>query len=312
MNEYIICNGAKHYNISSSINVETKFFNSGEILVKLKDSVREKNVIIIQGFDLPNTHFMELVLTIDACRRAGCNKVTVILPLLPYSRQDRKHTSGVPISAKVICSMLKVSNINRLVTFDLHANQIAGFFPNNIQFDHIQMSAFWSFHLNKLCNNMNNWCFCAPDTGAIKRTNGLATMCKSHDMCFINKVRSSDGNIKHMDVVGDVNNKNVILPDDMIDSGSTMEKAANILKQNGANDVKILATHGIFSPPAYQILKNFDVLVTNTCNILDVDRNNTIKPHNIKIINIKNFMMEIIHRINNNMMMNSIMNNWNE
>ena len=312
MNECIVCSGAKHYDIMSSISIESKFFKCGEILVRLKDSVREKNVTIIQGFELPNTHFMELLLTIDACKRAGCNKVIVILPLLPYSRQDRRHISGVPISAKVVCDMLKASNINRLITFDLHANQIAGFLPNNIQFDHIQMSAFWSFHLNRLCGDMSDWCFCAPDTGATKRTNGLATMCGSHDVCFINKVRDSDGDIKHMDVVGDVKDKYVILPDDMIDSGGTMVKAADLLKQNGAKDVKILATHGIFSSPAYQVLKDFEVLVTNTCNILDIDAYNTIKPHCITVIDIKNFLMEILHRIDNNMMMGPIISDWKE
>lgn len=312
MSECIICSGAKHYNIIPDISIESKFFECGEILPQLKDSVREKNVTIIQGFELPNTHFMELLLTIDACKRAGCNKVTVILPLLPYSRQDRKHISGVPISAKVICDMLKASNINRLITFDLHANQIAGFLPNNIQFDHIQMSAFWSFHLNKRCGDMSKWCFCAPDTGATKRTNGLATMCGSHDMCFINKVRSDNGTIDHMSVVGDVNGKKVILPDDMIDSGGTMVKAADILKQNGAIDVKILATHGIFSSPAYQVLKDYEVLVTNTCYIKDTDKHDTIRPSNITIINVRNFLMEILHRINHNMMMGSIINSWME
>ena len=208
--------------------------------------------------------------------------------------------------------MLKMSNIDRLITFDLHANQIAGFLPNNIQFDHIQMSAFWSYHLTKLFGDMSKWCFCAPDSGAIKRTNGLASMCKSYDMCFINKVRNLNGDIDHMNVVGNVKDKNVILPDDMIDSGSTMENAGDILMNEGANDVKILATHGIFSHPAYKVLTNYETLVTNTCNILNIDNNGIKKPNNITVIDIRNFLIEILHRIDNNMMMGSIIKNWGE
>ena len=311
MNEWIVCSGAKHYGIESSIDIESSLFKCGEVYIQLNESIRDKDITIIQGFRLPNTHFMELLLTIDACKRAGCNNVTVVIPLLPYSRQDRRHISGVPISAKVICDMLKCSNINRLITFDLHANQIAGFLPNNIQFDHIQMSSFWSFHLDRLYKDMDLWCFCSPDTGAIKRTHGLATMCGSPNLCFINKVRKN-GKVVHMDVIGDVKDKNVVLPDDMIDSGGTMVKAANVLKQNGALDVKILATHGIFSTPAYEELTDYEILVTDSCDIHDYDVNNIERPSNIKIISIKNFLMEILHRINDKLMMNPIITDWKE
>ncbi len=312
MNEIIVCNGAKHYGIDSTISFESILFKCGEPFVRIKDSIRGKDMTIIQGFSLPNTNLMELMFVIDACRRAGCGVVNVILPLLPFSRQDRKHISGVPISAKVICDMLKVMNINRLITLDLHANQIAGFLPNHIQFDHIQMSAFWEYHLSRSYGDMREWCFVAPDAGAIKRTNGLSTQCESGNVCFINKVREKAGVVKDMTVIGNVNGKKCVLTDDMIDSGGTITKAVNELYKNGATNVIAVATHGILSGNAYKNLRDINVMVSDSCDVKLVSDEGDVIPSTMDVIPLKSFLMDICHRIDNNIMLGSLFTGWNE
>ncbi len=312
MSEIIICNGAKHYKVKSTVSFESILFNCGEPFVRVKDSIKGKDVTIIQGFSLPNTHLMELMLTIDACRRAGCGHVNVILPLLPFSRQDRKHLSGVPISAKIVCDMLKVMNINRLITLDLHANQIAGFLPNHIQFDHIQMSAFWEYHLSRTYGDMTEWCFVAPDAGAIKRSHGLSTQCGSGDVCFINKVREKAGVVKEMTVIGDVEGKRCVLTDDMIDSGGTIAKAVDVLYRNGADTVITVATHGILSSPAYENLYDIPVMITNSCDVKDADVKGITRPTSLCVVDLKPFLMEIIHRIDNNIMLRTLFTGWYE
>jgi ribose-phosphate pyrophosphokinase len=313
-NEVVVLNGASHYGIESTISFESSLFKCGDISFQLKDTIRNKDVIIIQGFSLPNTHLMELMICIDSCRRSGANKITLIIPHLPYSRQDKRHSGGQPVSVKVVLDMLKSVNINRLITFDLHANSITGMLPNNIVFDHIQMSAFWEYHLSRVWGDMRDVCFVAPDAGAIKRTNGLSTQCESGDVCFINKIREKAGIVKDMTVIGDVRGKNCILTDDMCDSGGTLIKAKDVLYNAGASDVKCVVTHGILSTGSYTTIKEggLDIMVSDSCLVPLVDKNGVGVPDSIMVTPLKNFMLEIINRVQNNIMMGTLFRGWGE
>ena len=314
MNEIIICNGAKHYGIQSTISFNSEWFNCGEVNTRILDSIRGKNVTIIQGFKLPNTHLMELMATIDACRRSGAKEVTIITPLLPYSRQDKRHETGTPITVKIVCDMLKAVHINRLITFDLHANSIVGFLPNNIMFDHITMSSFWEYHLSRTWGDMREWCFVAPDAGAIKRTNGLSTQCESGDVCFINKIREKAGIVKEMTVIGDVKGKKCILTDDMADSCGTLIKAKDELYKDGAIDVKCVVTHGVLSQGSYNTIigGDLDIMMSDSCIVPETDKQGFKLPNSVNVIPLKNFLLEIIHRVNNDIMLQTLFTNWCE
>lgn len=313
-NEVIVLNGASHYGISSTISLQSSLFECGDISFKLNDSVRNKNITIIQGFGLPNTHLMELMVCIDACKRSGSDKITLILPFLPYSRQDKRHESGMAVSVKVVLDMIKSVNVNRIISFDLHANSITAILPNDIQFDHIMMSAFWDYHLTRSYGDLREWCFVSPDAGAIKRTHGLATQCKSPDVCFINKIREKAGVVKEMTLIGDVKGKRCILADDMADSCGTLIKAKNVLYKAGALDVKCVATHGILSTGAYTKIANggLEITVSDSCYVPDVDKEGATLPEDVTVIPLKNFMLDILHRVDNGIMMSTLFNGWYE
>jgi len=313
-NVLIALNGAKHYDIDSTISFNSSLFSCGDIQFQLKDTIRKKNVTIIQGFDLPNTNLMELMICIDACRRSGAGNITIILPFLLYSRQDKRHESGMPISVKVVLDMLKSVNINRIVTFDLHANSISGLLPNHIQFDHIQMSAFFEYHMSRLWGDMRDVSFVSPDLGAVKRTNGMMNQCESKNSVFISKVRERPGVVKEMTVIGNVEGKRCILTDDMADSCGTLIKAKDVLYEKGAKDVKCVVTHGVLSTGSYKKISdgNLDIMVSDSCKIYDTDKEGVNLPDSVKVISLKPFIMEICHRIDNNIMLGTLFTHWTE
>jgi len=308
----IVCNGAKHYGLQSNVGYESSLFASGEVNIRIEDSIRNKKVIIIQGFDKPNTNLMELLVTVDAARRSGARQVNVISPMFPYARQDRRHASGTPISGRVICSLLHSVNIDRLICFDLHADQIQGFMNNSIQFDHIPLTSFLSHHLTKNIEDIRDWVFCAPDAGSIKRTMKLKDFCGAKDMCFINKIRTQANKVDSMDIIGDVENRNIIIVDDMIDTAGTLMCAIEKLKEIGANKVTAVATHGIFSSPAYERLNGDDIFITDSMVIKDKDINGVEKPKNIHVLPLKNFLIDVIFRIDKEHQLGRLFKHWSE
>ena len=189
MNNLIVLSGAKHLDLKSTCDYESGKFKNGESTFRLNCSVRYKNVIIVQSFKETNDNLMELLLCIDACKRAGARYVTAILPIFPMARQDRVHKAGYPISAKVVCSMLESVGLDRVVAYDLHSNQIQGF-SNKMLFDHIELSSFLSYNMKKLLPDLYSFCFVSPDAGAIKANKKFADFCNGKDMAIMDKTRT--------------------------------------------------------------------------------------------------------------------------
>lgn len=289
----IVCNGANHFGIKPTINYISEKFANGEQHIEILDSVREQHIIILQSFKDPSYHLMELMIMSDAVRRSGAKKITLFLPLFPYSRQDRRHTSGTPVSAKVICDMLKCVNVDRLITFDLHADQIQGMINSRIQFDHISTRMFFKHYLEQEFEDLSSWTFCSPDAGSIKRTKALGGKLGAKSYCLINKVRSAPNQIDSMEVIGDVHGQNVCLVDDMIDTGGTLNCAMNILKDFGANRVIAVATHGILSNAAVEKLKSQEIYLSDSVPIY-------VRHENLIVFPLKIFIEDIIERIKRN------------
>jgi len=249
-------------------------FANGEIFVRFEESVRGSDAFVLQSHCAPiNTWVMEQLLMVDALKRASATRITVVLPFYPYSRQDKKHRGREPISARLMADLFKTAGADRLMTVDLHTAQIQGFFDGPV--DHL-------FALPLLADHVEaNWrdrdlVVVSPDAGRVRVAErwtdrlgcGLAIIHKRRDPNVPNEVKVGE-------VVGEVRGKTCILVDDMIDTGGTITKAADLLFDNGAADVIVTATHGVLSGPATDRLKNSrvsEVLVTNTLPIDDSRR----------------------------------------
>lgn len=266
--------GAWHLNPSVDLDpgMEIGEFANGETRVQLNRSVRAQDVVYIQSFGrliqdrkvTINDLLVESILTCDAIQRAGAKSLTVILPLMPYTRQDRKHRAGVPISAKVICDMLGGANVDRLITFDLHADQIQGFMDRGV-FDHLSLLPFLCHniqpHLNEYAgpDKPNDvMCMCATDAGAVYRTRMTGELLSIFQLSIISKLRDKYNSVAEGQLVGNVAGKVCILVDDMIDTGGSLVKASSLLRDNGAKGIIVVATHGILSNNALDKLSLMD------------------------------------------------------
>ena len=307
MNEIIVLSGANHLNVKSTCNFESSKFKNGENSFRLKCSVRYKNVIIIQSFPSINDNLIELLLCIDACKKAGAKYITAILPIFPYSRQDRIHKSGYPISAQVVCSMLSSVGLNRLITFDLHSNQIQGF-SNSFLFDHIELTSFLTYHAKQIIKDIEEYCFVAPDAGAIKRVKKFADYCNGKDLVVMDKTRTKASVIDEIQLIGDVKYKNCILIDDMIDSGGTLKAATDELSSRSCYDLWLCCTHGIFSCPAEENLAGMNICCTNTLPI-NLDKNQF---NNFIVFDVSPFIQETINLINQGKSFGKLFTSWHE
>ena len=234
-------------------NSEVKTFADGEVSVSLNETVRGADVFLIQSTCKPvNNHLMELLVMIDACRRASAGRITAVIPYFGYARQDRKAKSRDPISAKLVANMITVAGANRVLTMDLHANQIQGFF--DIPLDHLLGApSFVEYYMNKFpeetCNH-EEFVVVSPDVGSVARARNFAQ--KVHmNLAIVDKRRQKANECEVMNVIGDVKGKTCILYDDMVDTAGSLCNAANALVQFGAKEVYACATHGVLSGPAY-------------------------------------------------------------
>ncbi len=305
--EVIVLDGANHLGVRSTCDFESSKFKNGETNFRLLCSVRYKPVIIIQSFRDTNDDLMELYLAIDAIKRAGALSVTALLPIFPYARQDRKHKSGVPISAKVICNNLASVGLDRLICYDLHSDQIQGFMEKDVIFDHIDLTSFISYNIKKVINNAYEWTFVSPDAGAVKRTVKYADYCGSKDIVIMDKTRTKANVVDDIRLIGDVRDKKVIITDDMCDTGGTIEKATNELYARGCFDVFLAFSHGIFSDPSTDNLSGMNVICTNTLNM---DGVNTDQFGEFHLIDITPFVKETIQRIDEGQPFGPLFNKW--
>lgn len=225
-------------------------FSDGEFQPSYKQSVRGRTVFIIGSTNPPVDNLMELLLMCDAAKRASAEKIVVVIPYLGYARQDRKDRPRVPIGAKLVAKMLTVAGATRIMTMDLHADQIQGFFE--IPVDHLYASTIFINYIKEL--GLDNITIASPDMGGAKRANAYAKYLNA-GIVITYKERKKANQIAKMMLIGDVKDQNVLLLDDMIDTGGTLTKAANLIMESGAKSVRAFATHPVFSGDAYERLE---------------------------------------------------------
>lgn len=237
-------------------------FSDGEFQPEIKESVRGSFVFIIQSTNPPGDNLLELLMMIDAAKRASADYITAVIPYFGYARQDRKDRPRVGIAAKLVANLLTAAGAHRVMTMDLHAGQIQGFF--DIPVDHLNATAVFLPYIQK--QNWDNLCFASPDVGSVKRARVYAQQFNA-DMVICDKYRKRANEVAEMTLIGSVEGKNVILCDDMIDTGGTLCNAANLLMEKGAKSVRAICTHAVLSGKAYENIENSqlsELIVTNT------------------------------------------------
>jgi ribose-phosphate pyrophosphokinase len=231
--------------------VNIQRFSDGEIYVEFQESIRGQFVFLIQSTYSPTDNLMELLLMIDAAKRASAYKVIAVIPYYGFARQDRKDRPRVAIGAKLVANMITAAGADRVITMDLHAPQIQGYF--DIPVDHLEASAIFIPYIEKL--NLPNLTFAAPDVGSANRIREIASYFEC-EMVICDKHRKRANEIASMVVIGDVTGKDVVLIDDLCDTGGTLVKSALLMKEKGANSVRALCTHPVLSGNAYNNIQN--------------------------------------------------------
>ncbi|MBA2406085.1 MAG: ribose-phosphate pyrophosphokinase [Bdellovibrionales bacterium] len=275
------------------VNPQIRRFANGEVYCEIEKNVRGADVFVIQSTCAPvNEHLMELLIIIDALKRASALSITAVVPHYGYSRQDRKSAPRTPITAKLVADMMTVAGASRVVTMDLHAGQIQGFF--NIPFDNIFASPVLLEYIQKNLQRDNLICV-SPDAGGVERVRHFAKKL-STEIALIDKRRTGPNVAEAMNVIGDVKGKDCIIIDDMIDTGGTLVQAAMALKKNGANKIYAVATHPVFSDPAITRIAECaeleEVIITDTIPLSPEGR----KVAKIKVVSTADILSKAIHR----------------
>lgn len=270
-------------------------FSDGEIQVELNENVRGKDVFIVQSTCVPtNDNIMELIITADALRRASAARITAVVPYFGYARQDRRPRSArVPISARVVADMMQTSGIDRVLTMDLHADQIQGFF--SIPVDNIYGSPVLLDDIER--QNYNNLTVVSPDVGGVVRARALAKLL-GDELAIIDKRRPRANEAEIMHIIGDVEGRTCVLIDDMVDTAGTLCQAAAALKANGAEKVVAYCTHPVLSGPAVERLNSSHVdelVVTDTIPLTGVAANSP----RIRQLSVSGLLAESVRRISN-------------
>ncbi len=274
-------------------------FSDNEINVKIDESVRGKDVFILQPTSAPvNFNLMELLIMVDALKRSSARSITAVVPYYGYARQDRKAEPRVPISAKLVANLMETAGITRVVTVDLHASQIQGFF--DVPVDNLYGAVLFNDYVKS--KNLPNPVVASPDIGGVARARYFAkTM--GLDMVIVDKRREKANESEVMNIIGNVEGKDVIMIDDMVDTAGTMVKAAAALKAKGATSVMACCTHPVLSGPAFERIKNGELdelIVTNTIPL----KNRTCEK--IKVLSTAKMLGEVIRRVYNNESVNSL------
>ncbi|MGQ9535176.1 MAG: ribose-phosphate diphosphokinase [bacterium] len=286
--------------ISMSKSTVTKFAD-GELKIKIEENIRGQDVFIVQSTNPPAENLLELLLFLDAAKRASAERITAVIPYYGYARQDRKDEPRVPISAKLIADLLATSGANRVLTIDLHAEQIQGFF--DIPVDHLYAVPVFIDYLHQL--KIKNCIVVSPDAGRVNRVRAFARrLGKDIPIAIIDKRRTGPNQSMVVNVIGEVKGKNAVIYDDMIDTGGTIIDAAEALAKKDINDIYVCAVHGIFSRDAIPKLNKSPIkklVITNTLKI------NTEKMiDKLHILSIADLLAEAIKRIHNNESISSL------
>lgn len=243
-------------------NMTYQKFSDGEFTISFEETVRGCDVFLVQSTMPPTDNLMELLLMVDACRRASARKVIAVIPYFGFARQDRKDKPRVAIGAKLVANMLMAAGVDRVMTMDLHADQIQGFF--DIPVDHLFGSSVFLPYVEKM--DVSNLIMAAPDTGGTKRANAYAKH-MDLDLAICYKQRKVANEVASMTVIGNVEGKDVLLVDDICDTAGTLTKAAAMFMEHGATSVRAMCTHAVLSGPAYDRIANSvltEMIVTDT------------------------------------------------
>ena len=270
-------------------------FSDGEIYIEINENIRGNSIFVIQSVSSPaNDNLMELLLCIDALKRSSAKNITAVIPYFGYARQDRKVVPRTSISAKLVSNLIAKAGADRVVTVDLHAGQIQGFF--DIPVDNLFATPIFARHVKKKIKTKNLICI-APDVGGTERARALGKLLNV-GLAIVDKRRPKAGQSQVMNIIGDVRGKTCIIVDDIIDSGGTIVNAAAALKKRGAKDVHVYVTHGVLSGGAENKIKK-----SNIKNLVITDTiDNAAKVKNIKnieVLTISNLVGEAIKRISN-------------
>ena len=265
-------------------------FSDGEFQPAFEESVRGCDVLIVQYTNPPTDNIFELLLMIDAAKRASARRIIAVIPYFGFARQDRKDAPRVPIGSKLMANMLTGAGVSRVMTMDLHADQIQGFFE--VPVDHLYASAVFSEALREL--NLQNLVMASPDMGGSKRAYAYAKHLETEVVvCY--KQRKKANNIDKMFLIGEVEGKDVMLIDDMIDTAGTLTKAADIMMEKGANSVRAICTHPILSGKAYERIENSkltELLVTDSIQLKQ-------KSDKIRVISVADLFAKVIYKVHN-------------
>ncbi len=272
-----------------------KRFSDGEIYIEINENIRGNSIFVIQSISSPaNDNLMELLLCIDALKRSSAKNITAVIPYFGYARQDRKVVPRTSISAKLVSNLITKAGADRVVTIDLHAGQIQGFF--DIPVDNLFATPIFARHVRKKIKNKNLICV-APDVGGTERARALGKFLHA-GLAIIDKRRPAPGKSEVMNVIGNVKGKTCIIVDDIIDSGGTIVNASSALIERGAKEVHVYVTHGVLSGKAVQKIKNSKIkrlIITDT-----IDNSERVKgAKNIEILTISQLVGEAIKRISN-------------
>lgn len=302
MRRIVLVSGSSNPSVSNRISEfldvalvdpQLRRFANGEIYCEIEKNVRGSDVFLVQTLSAPvNDNVMELLIMIDALKRASASSITAVIPHYGYSRQDRKASPRTPITAKLVADMVTAAGATRVITMDLHAGQIQGFF--NIPFDNIFASPVF---LNYIRENIksDDMMMVSPDAGGVERVRWYAKKLGT-DIAMIDKRRTGPNVAKAMNIVGDVEGKDVLIVDDMIDTAGTLCEAAKTLREHGAKKIYAFATHGVFSGPAAERLASSEeleaIIVTDTIPLNEACQ----KVDKIKVLSIAEILSKAIHR----------------
>lgn len=271
--------------------VKKNIFSDGEFQVCFEESIRGRRVFLIGSTMPPNDNLMEMLLMIDAAKRASARHITAVMPYFGWARQDRKDKPRVPIAAKMVAKILQAAGATRVMTMDLHADQIQGFFE--IPVDHLFASTMLLPHINSL--NLDNITIASPDMGGSKRAYAYSKYLES-EVVICYKQRSKANVISHMELIGEVKGRNVIIVDDMVDTAGTLTKAADLMMEKGAISVRAITTHAILSGDAYNRIEKSslkELIVTDTIPLKQTCSK-------IKVVSCAPLFADVMHKVHTN------------
>jgi ribose-phosphate pyrophosphokinase len=272
-------------------NVITSTYSDGEFQPSYEESIRGTRIFVIASTNPGPENLMELLLMLDAAKRASARHITAVIPYFGWARQDRKDKPRVPIAAKLVAKMLETAGATRIITMDLHADQIQGFFEKPV--DHLFASTIFLPYLKSL--NLDNLTIASPDMGGSKRAYAYSKALES-DVVICYKQRAKANIISHMELIGDVTGKNVVLVDDMVDTAGTLTKAADLMIERGAISVRAICTHPILSGSAYQRLEDSkleELIVTDSIATSQ-------ESSKIKVLSCADLFADVMHKVHQN------------